>query len=443
MPNGQLSSQPIVAFAIAVVLFALGRVVIRRTSEAEGDPWLIRALTVSLLLHLISAPLEIWVVDHLYSGIADYNRYDSQGVLLAPGFRHLDFSLAPGHLGGIVSDGSVSIVAGVVFAIVGSDQAAAFLVFSWLSFIGIVFFYRAFTLTFSKAGGHRYGYLLFFLPALIFWTSDVSKEALMTFLLGLTAYGCARILARRGGGYWMVLAASVGGFFIRPNMQMLALGGFTIAMIFRPVSSGVQLEGGRRTVGLVFLGALVGVAIFVTIHFLPGTQGSSISLSTINTDNSTGTGAGFGSSVSYSANPIFFPRDVFVVLFDPLPINAHGGGEWLDAVENTLVVGVVFSSFRHLRILPRAALARPYVIMCAIYTAAFAYSFAALGNLGLITREATVLLPFFLVLLCVPRGPRHRPPRYVWELPRRVRIARRRAQARRARAGASGRSVHT
>jgi hypothetical protein len=446
MPNGQLSSQPIVSFAVAVVLFAIGRVIIRRTAEAEGDPWLAKALTVCLLLHLISAPLEIWVVDHLYDGIADYNRYDSQGVLLAPGFRHLDFSLAPGHLGGIVADGSVSIVAGVVFAIVGTDQAAAFLVFSWLSFIGIVFFYRAFTLTFSKAGGHRYGYLLFFLPALIFWTSDVSKEALMTFLLGLTAYGCARILAHRRGGYWLVLAASVGGIFIRPNMQMLALGGFTIAMIFRPMSSSVQLEGGRRTAGLVFLGALVGVAFFVTFHFLPGTQSSSLSLSTVNYNNSAagnGGSYGFGSSVSYSANPIFFPRDVFVVLFDPLPINAHGGGEWLDAVENTLLVGAVFASLRHLRILPRAALARPYVIMCAIYTAAFAYSFAALGNLGLITREATVVLPFFLVLLCVPRGPRHRPPRYVWELPRHVRIARRRAQARRARAGASGRSIHT
>ena len=191
----------------------------------------------------------------------------------------------------------------------------------------------------------------------------------MTFLLGLTAYGCARILARRGGGYWLVLAASVGGMFIRPNQQMLALGGFAIAMIFRPVNSGVQLRGrtpyrrprlsrsarGRRPLRDAPLSTRVAAA--------------RLSLSTINSDNNApATGAGFGSSVSYSANPIFFPKDVYVVLFDPLPINAHGGGEWLDAVENTMVVGVVFASFRHLRILPRAALARPYVIMCAIFT---------------------------------------------------------------------------
>lgn len=442
MPNGQVvPSQPIVAFLIGVVLFVIGMIVIRRIAEAEGDPWLARALTVCLLLHLICAPLQIWVVDHLYQGISDYTRYDSQGALLANGFRHLDFSLAPAHLGGIVSNGAVSIVTGAVFAIIGVNQLGAFEVFSWLAFIGIVYFYRAFTLTFSREGGHRYGYLVFFLPALLFWTSDVSKEALMTFLLGLTAYGCARILAHRGGGYWLVVACSVGGAFIRPNEMLLALGAFTIAMLFRPVSSKVRFEGPRRTVALVVLGAMVGVAIFVTLHFLPGTNGS-LSLQTISHNNNTGTGPGFGSSgITYSSNPIYFPKDAYVVLFDPLPFNAHGGGQWFDALENTVLVAVVLSSLRQLRILPRAALARPYVIMCIVFTGAFAYAFAALGNLGLITREATVMLPFFLVTLCIPRGPRHRPPRYVWELRRRDRIARRKALARRASLGGSGRAV--
>src|SRR6185437_5321017 len=98
---------------------------------------------------------------------------------------------------------------------------------------------------------------------------------------------------------------------------------------------------------------------------------------------------------------------------------AHGAGEWLEAAENSVVAAVVLTSLRSLRILLRAAFARPYVMMCVIFTGAFCYSFASLGNLGLITREAVVTMPFFLVMLCIPRGPRHRPPRYVWELRRR------------------------
>ncbi len=285
-----------ISILIAAGLFALGRVIIRRIAPLESDPWLYKALTVCLVLHLIGAPVQIWVVDHLYGGIADYNRYDSQGAVLANGFRHFDFSLAPAHLKGIVSDGSVSIVAGVVFAIIGVNQLGAFLVFSWLSFIGIIFFYRAFTTTFGGAGNRRYGYLLFFLPTLIFWTSDVSKEAIMTFLMGLTAYGCARILAHRGG-YWMVVAGSAGGVFIRPNEVLLALGGFTLAMLFRPADPNTKFAGPRRTVALILLGSMLGVAIFVTLHFLPGTTNGSISLTEISKNNNSAVGtAGFGSS---------------------------------------------------------------------------------------------------------------------------------------------------
>jgi hypothetical protein len=444
MPNGQPpSSQPILALLIAVALFAIGRVIIRRATKAEGgDPWLAKALTVCLILHLIAAPSQIWVVDHLYGGIADYTRYDSQGAVLASGFRHFDFSLAPAQLRGIVGDGAVSIVAGVVFTLIGSNQAGAFLVFSFLSFIGVVYFYRAFTLTFSGAGNRRYGYLVFFLPTLLFWTSDVSKEAIMIFLLGLTAYGCARILAHQGRGYVLIIVCSAGGAFIRPNETLLALGGFTIAMLFRPVSSTVRLQGLRRTVALVLLGTMTGVAIFVTLHFLPGSS-NGLSLTSISKNNS-GVGSGFGSGgIAYSANPLYFPKDVFVVLFDPLPLNAHGSGEWLEALENTVVVAVVLISLRSLRILPRAAFARPYVMMCVFFTGAFCYSFASLGNLGLITREAVVTMPFFLVMLCIPRGPRHRPPRYVWELRRRERVARTKARTRRPGVNAPRRPVPT
>jgi hypothetical protein len=142
--------------------------------------------------------------------------------------------------------------------------------------------------------------------------------------------------------------------------------------------------------------------------------------------------------VGYSPSIAAYPKDVYAVLFDPLPINAHGGGQWISAAENSVLIWLILTSLRRWRILPRVALARTYVTMSLFFTASFLYAFAALGNLGLITRERTVMLPFFLVLVCIPRGPRHRPPRYEWELPRRARIERRRAMALRPR-GVRGR----
>ena len=52
----QIPSEPFVAALVAAILFALGRLVIRRVAYAEGNPWLIRILTLSLVLHLLAAP---------------------------------------------------------------------------------------------------------------------------------------------------------------------------------------------------------------------------------------------------------------------------------------------------------------------------------------------------------------------------------------------------
>ena len=427
--TGTIGSNPIVVVVIAIALFVLGRRIIRRIVKAEGgDPWLAKALTACLIVHLVAAPLQIWAVNHLYGGVADFTRYIYRGASLAGGFRHFDFSLPPG-LGGIVDNGSISIVAGALFALVGINQTAAFLIMSFLSFIGITCYYRAFTLTFGGAGNRRYGYLIFFLPSLIFWTADVSKEAIMIFLIGVLTYGCAKVLARQGGyrPWLMIVAACTGSVFVRPNEMLLVLGGFTIAMIVRPSSMSTKFEPARRTASLVLLSVMVVVALFLTLHFLPGLHGS-VNLSQINKNNQ-GPGSGFGSSgVTYSQSPLYLPKDIYVVLFDPLPFNAHGSGQTIEALQNTVLLVMLVAGLRSLRILPRAALARPYLIMCFVYVLSFCYFFASLGNLGLIAREATVMVPLYLVLLCIPRGPRHRPPRYIWELTRRQRVARRRTE---------------
>ncbi len=109
------------------------------------------------------------------------------------------------------------------------------------------------------------------------------------------------------------------------------------------------------------------------------------------------------------------------MLFDPLPFNAHGSSQLVAAMENTLIVVLILISLRQLRMTVRASFARPYVMMCTIYSILFAYAFAALGNLGLIARERTLLFPFFLVLLCIPRTPKGRPAVYPWELRRKAR----------------------
>ena len=247
----------------------------------------------------------------------------------------------------------------------------------------------------------------------------------MTLSLGLAAFGAAKILARRRGGFVLLIIGAAIGAVVRPNELLLVMAGFCIALMILPAGPRRTLGGARRVGALLFLGVLLGVSIYFTLHFLRS-SGGSFSLQQISTTDK-GSTSGFGSSnVDYSPGPKGFFHDIYTVLLDPLGYNAHGNGERLASVENFVLLCVILSSWRQLRIVVRASFARPYVLLCAIYSAGFIYTFAALGNLGLITRERTLLFPFLLVVLSIPLSPKGEEPQFEWELRRGERLRRRR-----------------
>ena len=424
---GLIRSNPFGVAIVAAVLYAVSRPIIRGVAVKERNPWLIRILTISLIVHLLAAPAQIFVVNNFYHGIADWIRYDTQGSILSHNYRSFNFSAQGANLRTIVNDGSVSIFAGVVMAIVGVNQIATFMVFAWFSFLGSILFYRAFTITFPgvSAGHRRYAYLIFFLPSMIFWTADVSKEAIMTVSLGLLAFGCAKVLVRAPGGFRSMTLGVAIGALIRPNELLVILGGFAVALMIRRQGTRERLSTVKRVAGLVFMGILLGISVYMTTHYLKLGGSGTAALKAVNSNNGVaagGSSVGLGSSgFVYSSSPLRWPVDAYEVLFNPLPLNAHGAGEYAAAFENLVILGVVLASYRQLRILPRAAFARPYVMMCLVYSIGFIYAFAALGNLGLIYRERVMLLPFLLVLFAIPRTPRGRTAMFEWEYKRKYR----------------------
>ena len=423
----RVPSNPFGAVMVAALLVAVSVPIIRRVVRQEDDRRLVKILTWCLVFHFLSAPMQIFVVDHVYHGVADFTRYVDQGARMASNFRTGHFTTAGSGVRTVLGDGSVSIAAGVVFALVGVNQLAAFLVFSWLSFVGTLFFYRAFTITFPEWDRRRYALMLFLLPSTIYWTSDVSKESIMLLSLGVAAYGCAKVLASMRGGYPMIVVGAAVGIAVRPNELALLLGAFTVAMFFRGRLQG-QLRAARRLSSFAFLGVALALSVVLTLKFIHSSGGGSLSgvLNKVG-QNNTGQGAGFGSSnVSFSPDPLLYPRDVYTVLFDPLPVTARSTVQLIAAAENTIILVLLLRSLRRVRLVFRAARAKPYVLLCLVYSLLFLYAFAALGNLGLIERERTLLFPFFLVLLAFPVSAKGEPPTHPWELPKVKRRDRRR-----------------
>jgi hypothetical protein len=419
---------PVAIVAFGVMLW-LGMRIARSVSERDSYAALRNIMIASVVLHLLCAPLQIFVVHHFYAGVADFNKYDKVGSIFADNVRGGHFTFAgTGITKPFINDGSVSLYGGIIMTLVGPNQLGAFFVAAWVSFVGTVFFYKAFSVTFPRVDRRFYAWLIFLFPSLLFWTADVGKESAMLFSLGLTAYGMALVLARVNRGYLYALIGGAIGIAVRPNELVLLVGGFAVAMVVRSfyaVDIGVQrpVQRGLRSVGafifVVGAVAIVGLTARHLIHPLTNSKGGlGTALTKLQANNSAGTGAGFGSSgVPYSPNPLYFPRDVYTVLFDPFWFNARSITQITASIENTLIFAAIVYSLRRLRYLFRVCAQRPYVLMCLFYCVGWFYAFAALGNLGLITRERTLVLPMLFAVLAIPVARAGERP-YPWQVRR-------------------------
>ncbi len=171
--GARIPSSPVVTVAVVVVLALVTQPIIRHMVRVEGDQRLRRILTWSFALHLLGAPLQIFVVNHFYHGVADYVQYTHASSVIGDNFRHFNFSIRGSHEGShLIGNGGLTIVGGIVMVFVGSNELGTFLVFAWMSFIGAPGFYWAFSITFPDADKRRYALMLFFLPSLLFWTAD-------------------------------------------------------------------------------------------------------------------------------------------------------------------------------------------------------------------------------------------------------------------------------
>jgi hypothetical protein len=394
---------PLHALMVAVVLFAVTVPIALWLAKREGQRWLLRLVLGSLALHLLGSALQIVVVRAFYGNVADFHLYDGQGAALSEGWHH-GISSIPGL--DFPGTGTVSIVTGVVYTLVGVDQLGGFLVFSWFSLMGLVAFYRAFRIALPEAQSKRYAVLIFLLPSLWYWPSAAGKEALMLLALGLMTLGAAHLLRTQWWGFVPLLAGSLLGAAIRPHEVALVFGSFAVAAVTRKVSRRTLVSPVRRVVTLLLVFVGGGILAVVTARFLGITSFNSAAIAhAINGANQAtqGEGDGFGSSHStWSANPLFFPVDVYIVLFLPLPFQVASATQAIAALENLSILALIAFSWRSLVSVPRQLRRSPFVVMCLIYSLSFLYLFAALGNVGLLARERTLLFPFLFVLFALP-----------------------------------------
>jgi hypothetical protein len=405
----RMSGLPVALFLTPVLLAASWPAFVRQ-ARRERDLGLAQLLMLALCLKLFGALLRYWVAIYVYDGYADALMYHEVGTDLAMRFRGGDLHTGLDSLSGT---DFIRFFTGLIYTVTGSSVYAGFLLYSWLAFWGMFYLYRAFVIAIGDGNRRSYARLLFFLPSMLYWPSSIGKEAWMLFCIGLAAFGTARLLTGRpwrglalaGTALWL-------GALVRPHVTGMAALALVVAyLVARPPR---RLGALGPVVKLFALVALVGVAVLLlgkTSSYLlekgidpqegvTGVLGES--------ERRTGQGGSNFDAPSAIGSPVKLPLAIVTVFFRPFPFEAHNAQVAVTALESTLLLCLLVSRRRGVWQALRHPRRRPYVAFVVVYSLLFVFAFSTISNFGILARERTQVLPFFLVLLAIPalrRGP--------------------------------------
>jgi hypothetical protein len=393
---------------VVPLLFLLTAPALVRVSRTETRFDLAGIMATGLALRFAAT---YYAFDHA----ADAGVYNQIGTQLARQFRTLHFSVDTGAP--VPGTGGLRFIAGLVSVPAGSNEFAKFCVFTWLAFLGCVLFYRAFETALPQGDHRRYALLIFLWPSLVFWPSSLGKEAWMLLTMGVAMLGVARVFTRTRGGYTLMFAGLLAGSVVRPNIGLLIVLAFAIALFLGRRQSArpgtIAPSGVAKFAGLILVLLLGGYLVTRTQQLIdPGDTGAASTVATAQQTVQDRTAIGGSAFNSADPNsPTGYAKAAITVLFRPFPTESHGFQELVASAEALFLFGLTLASWRRLWGLCRRLRAEPYYMLAAAYLLMFIYAFAVVANFGILTRERTQLDPFLFVLLAAPAPMRVRPSR--------------------------------
>lgn len=230
----------------------------------------------------------------------------------------------------------------------------------------------------------------------------------MCFGLGVCAYGAARILTGSRGGILTFAAGLVALSFVRPHVAaLIAVALFAAYVLRRRPKSESGLAPFGKLIGILVLGVVLVVAVGELEGYLgvDAFDQESVQLTLNEVTQQTGQGGSYIEGTRTDLSPSRFPQAFVNVVFRPFPWEATNAQSLLASVEGLFFIGLFLSGWRRLLGAARAVLDTPYVILCGCYTVLFVYGFSSFANYGILVRQRVQVLPFLLVILCLPPMP--------------------------------------
>lgn len=395
---------------IAPILVFVSVPLLRRVLVGEFAEFVPLAIG-GLVAKLAGAGARYWVAFDSYGGSVDAARYHEVARLGAVRIRSGELPvtrLIPRSTGtAFIEETTTSL-----YAVVGSSRLAGFVVYSWIAYWGLLFFLLAAVIAVPGLAKRRYAVLVLFAPSLLYWPSSIGKEAWLCMSLGLTAYGGARLLTRQGT-FRALLITTVGvagANFVRPHLAAIWVAALAVAAVWGVLTGASGRHAGARLSGALMVAAavvaLVVVATFA-LRFLDPDAGDDVAVSDridqifSETQRRSEQGGSQFTPIDVDS-PTDWPYAVARTLTRPLPLEVDGVSDLLPALETGALLLLAAVGWRRTVNLPRMLQRSPYLLFGVLVLVMFGLAFASIGNLGILTRQRSLVLPLFLLLVCVP-----------------------------------------
>jgi hypothetical protein len=297
------------------------------------------------------------------------------------------------------------------------DRFSFHALFAGLGFIGSMNFLYIATQRgdFLNSLSAKYNRLVFFIilcfPNFMFWGRVFGKDSTMLFLASFFSIAASKLLVGAKNSYIFIIPLLIFIYLmqiLRPHIAGVLGISFMIAYIYRSF----RIKQANAGLGALIKLYIPAVAIVIAFIFVIssiqrlGVEQGDISADAIKETiiSATQMGAYGGSTTDLATemkdnpdiifNPVVIAKNIFNLFFSPLPWQVRGGADLIAFVSNILLFYLLYRFIRKVKIYDEFQV----FLFVATVGLSLLLSFMT-GNIGLILRQKTIILPFLFLLL--------------------------------------------
>lgn len=350
--------------------------------------------SLGLLCRILGTTAYIIYAMYFSGGAVDAYVYDNYAAVFAEYFSRWDFSPFTDERlwrnGQLFYTNFVAYPAALFMIITQNSTFGIYLLFSLVCFLGLVYMLKAFVVNYPTLEVRWVSMLLFFFPALWFWTSTIGKDAFMFLGFGVLCYG----INNKRLHYTRILVGLAIIYAFRPPVAYMAVIALAAFFILN-VKDSFLTKALKITAGVLMLLFLMSyLSAKWSVDDLSSESIAQLQSGTLR-NNNYGTGALEQKSGGFAT----IPRGIVDVLARPFLWEGTNPLALASALEINFVLLLLFLNRRSLMIFLREGLRHRLSTFILSFVAIYVLSVGMFeNNIGLIARHRSILFPFLFIM---------------------------------------------